>query len=399
MLEDEQMSKVISIFVIFFAIIVIFASVFYFNTVPKSLLMMKAGIIESGQKNGFEIEIARARIKFPNLIEFEDVGVSDFSKNLEMSAKLCKIEISMFDYLKSIFKREKVFWGSFSKKSSLEDIVLKIGQKPIFENAAADLFFEDDNLQYRISAKEIENSQLPIKNISAFGIIDSGFCKINSRFEIYDGWIEAKGNLNLQNSLLKGLEIGFDGIEISKILSDLNISGKIGGKIIPKADEVLLDSHFLGNIKETNAYCSLSISNFKDLGHKSSRQILNAVAFVGIKNLDFAKITAVFDYSPSKVLIDNFLAENFSYSVSVDGHYFPQSTRYDFSVDIRFKPDMRSAIQRNVWESMIPDAPRDQGRKISGNIRGEGDKFSISFDGEIIKRGINSFLSSLKDIF
>ncbi|MCL1946908.1 MAG: hypothetical protein FWF51_07150 [Chitinivibrionia bacterium] len=396
------MSKVIGIIAVFFVIIAVFALVFYYN-IPKSLEIMKAEFVEVGQKNGFDVEIRDAKINSASVVEFEDISVVDFSKNVRAYAKVCKFEISLSDYIKAIFgqitKKEKVFLKKFSKKTSLENIVVKIAENEIFTDATAELFFENGNLRYVISGKISENSIFEVEDFSSFGIIEGGFCRVDSKFNIFGGEANVKGELDFQNISLKNPEIELNGIELEKLLPNFNFSGKLSAKINPQTENIVFNADFFEKIKETNADFSIKINNFKDLGSKYSKQILSNVAFAGIKSIDFAEISADVFYSPTKISTTNFLADNFKYSVSADGFYVPQSQNYDFSVGIHFNPDMKNSIQKNIWDVMTPDVPKNQGRFIGAKVYGEGGNFTISFDDEIMKRGVNSFLSSLKDIF
>ena len=397
------MSKVIGIIAVFFVIIAVLSGVFYYN-ITKSLEIMKAEIVEAGQKNGFNVEISGAKMNFLNVIEFEDINIGDFSKNVNAHAKLCKFEISLSDYIKALFERitknEKVFLRKISKKASLSDIRVKIAENEILSDASAELFFENKNLRYVISARTVLNSDFNTEELSVFGIIDGGFCRIDSKFGFIGGEARVKGELDFQNISLKNPEIELNGIEIDKLaLLDFNVSGKLGGKIIPQTDKIAFNTGFTERIKETNFSCSIKIDNFKDLGNEYSKQILAAVAFAGINNIDFAEISADFDYTPSKIEVKNFLADNFRYSVSADGFYIPQSRNYNFSVGIHFNPDMKNGMQKNVWDIMALDAPNNQGRFIGAKVFGKSNDFTISFDDEIMKRGVNSFLSSINDIF
>jgi len=397
------MSKLM-IFCVIFVVIVGGLTAIFFISVPKSLQIMKTEIIETGQKNGFLVEIRKSKIIFPSTIELGDIQISDFSQNFCVRINSAGSDISFLGYMKAIFGRitggERILLQSFSQKAVLQGIDLIVAEKHIFTGAQGNLFFEHDGAKFEITAENIENIGIEIQNFSASGkLIDSALVRINSNTGMFGGEIGVNGNLNLNDFTLKNSEIEIRGIEIGNLLPDFNISGALSAKITPNAEELVLSADFLQNIRNLEASGLVSISNFSDSGNKFSKQILSALAFVGIKSLDFAKISADIEYSPAKIVVNNFIANNYRFAILADGHFIPKDFEYKFSAGIRFTPAARSTMDRAIWETMTPDIPRNEGRFLGANISGRGESISVSFDEQTFKRGINTLLSSIRDIF
>ncbi|MCL2845818.1 MAG: hypothetical protein FWE23_10295 [Chitinivibrionia bacterium] len=397
------MSKLIAFCTIFLVIAGIFTAIFFIS-VPKSLKIMKAGIVEAGQKNGIIIEIRNSRAKFPNKIEFSDIQISDFSQNFNATIKSCRIDFYFGGYIRAVLRRitmgETIHLQNFSQIAILQGIDLKIAENQIFTKAQGNIFFETQ--KYEITANNFNDFGFEIKNFSACGeLIDSALISINSNFQIPDnGEIDINGFLFFDSLLIfQNPEIEIRGIEIGNLFPDLNVSGTLAAEITPYADEFTLNAEFLQNIKNIEASASVSINNFRDSGNRFTKQILSALAFVGINSLDFANVSADIKYSPSKIVINDFMADNFRFAILADGRFYPKSSEYRFSAGIRFSPAMRSIIERGIWEAMTPDIPQNEGRFLGASVSGKGENISISFDDQTFRRGINTLLSSIRDIF
>ncbi|MDR0304763.1 MAG: hypothetical protein LBH98_08380 [Chitinispirillales bacterium] len=396
------MSKVIIIFVAFSVIIVIGTGILATIYFPNSLESMKAEIVEASAKNGFETKIERADFRFPNLIEFGGVCVGDFSKNIKADAKSFELEISLLAYARAIYKqkikKEKVGISDFSNSAKLKNIVFGVNDKEIFSDAKANLRFEKETLKYDLLINKVDNFYFHVKKIEASGTIDSGFFSINSNIKIFEGNLNMKANFDSYNYLLKDIEAVFNNIEIKNLFPDLCVYGKISGTMV-SSDFVDIKSDFSKILREKQAVFSIEMSDFKYNNQKYSKPILSAVSVLGINNLDFAKITTNFDYSYSKVRVNSFLADNFKYAVSANGHYSPQNNKLDFSIQIHFNPDMKFAVRKEIWNAMVFAEPKNEGRKIGGRIDGHVSGYSISLDNEVMKKGVNSFLKEIEKLF
>jgi hypothetical protein len=396
------MSKVIVIFIVFLTILAAGVAILSTVFLPNSLEAMKTEIVETSAKSGFETKIEAVAFKFPDLVEFSGVSVSDFLKNIQAHAETFVLEISFWDYAKAVlmqkFKKTKIGINDFSDCAEIKNIKFSAAGKEIFSEGKANLRFENGSLKYNLSADKGGYSYFPIKEIKADGIIDSGFFGINSNFKILGGSLTLKADYDINACLLKNTTADFSGIEIKDVFPAYGVSGKISGSAIVRGG-VDIRSNFAQILKEKQASCSIEISGFRYGGDKYLKPILNAVAFLGIRHLDFSKITADIDYSRSKVLVNSFLADNFKYAVLAGGYYIPDNQKIDFDIQIRFNPDMKSAMRKEIWNALIAAEPKNEGRKISGRVSGNINNYSVSLDNDVMKKGVNSLLKELEKLF
>jgi hypothetical protein len=396
------MSKVIVIFAVFLTILAMGVSILTTIYLPNSLELMKAEIVETSAKNGFETKIESAAFKFPNLVEFSGVCVGDFSKNIRANAKSFQLEISFLDDVKAIFrqkiKKSKIGINDFSNFAKLKNVDFFVSGKEIFSDGEADLYFENGALKYDLSADKTGAFYFPVKKIEANGTIDSGFLGINSNVKILGGNLALKADCYLHTYLFKDVVLNFSGIEIKDIFPAAEVSGKMSATLLLGGD-IDIKSNFAKILKEKQATCSIEINGFKYDNLKHSKTILSAVSFLGINNLDFSKITADLDYSRSKVKINNFLADNFKYAVSANGYYIPENQKIDFDVQIHFNPDMKFAIRKEIWNAMLTAEPKNEGRKIGGKVSGNVNNYSVSLDNDVMKKGVNSLLKEIEKLF
>jgi len=396
------MSKIIAFLAIFIGITGVLTAIFFLN-VPKSLQIIKAQVIETGKNSGFDIEIRESKITFPNTIEFGGISVVNSAQNLELRINSCRFDISFADYIASVFNRitrgRSIYMRNFSQRGILEGIELEADGKKIFSEGEGSLFFENEDPRFEITTQNFADLGVEVQKITLSGLIDNAVCIISSKLFTLGGEINLNAVLDFHNFTLKNVKLEARGLELAKIAPDFNVSGTLFAEIIPKPEEFALNADFLKNFKEAEASASVSVLNFKDEGSRFARQILSALAIVGINSLDFAKISANFEYSPPKIAVNDLVADNFRFSVLADGHFTPKTLEYDFRAGIRFSPVMRSSVERNIWEAMTPDIPQNEGRFLGATILGKGENLSVSLDEQVFRRGINSLLSSLRDIF
>jgi hypothetical protein len=238
-----------------------------------------------------------------------------------------------------------------------------------------------------------------ISKIEISGILDSNITNFTAKLDAFCGQIYVIADYDFQKSDVNIQKISLQNIDLQQILpDDINASGAVFGEIIPQklpASFSNLDEIF----QKTVAECSLSVKNFKFEDKKISKPILDAVYFVGINDLNFKEITANFNYSYLNTRVKKFRADNFKYAISATGFFIPKSQNFDFDTEIHFNPDMKGVIQKNIWNSLLPSVPNNEGRKLTGKISGNPNNISVMLDTEIIKKGINSILNEIKDIF
>ena len=389
------MSKVIGFFAIF--VVIIACSAVFF--LPKTLISFENGIISGAEKNGFLLKIGNTSFSFPDKIVFENAEVLSILNN-DFSAKISHtaLDFSLTDYIKSLFKSNRTI-SDFSNTAQLSDISLFFQDTEILPNAKAVINFTSDNLKYKISADRFNYGDFNASKITIDGTFDSTKTDFTANIEIFGGLIKFIADYDLQRNHLELSKIALQDIDLPQILpDDVKITGKLSGEIIPRALPHNF-SNFDEILENTEAECVLSIKNFGFEDKKISKPILDAVYFVGINDLNFREITANFDYSHSNLRVKNLRADNFKYAVELNGFFIPKTQRFDFNTEIRFNPDMHFAIQRNVWNAMTRTEPNNQGRKITGKISGNGSDISVSLDSEIMRRGVNSILSEIKNIF
>ena len=396
------MSKVIVIFAVFLTILAMGVAILTTVYLPNSLESMKAEIVETSAKNGFETKIESAAFNFPNLVEFSEVSVGDFSKNIRANAESFQLEISFLDYAKAIFrkkiKKAKIGISDFSNFAKLKDVDFFVNGKEIFSDGEANLYFENAVLKYDLSSDKAGDFYFHVKKIEANGTIDSGFLGINSNIKILGGNLEIKANCDLNTYLLKDVVLNFSGIEIKDVFPAAGVSGKMSAAVLVGGD-IDIKSNFAKILKEKQADCSIEINGFKYDNLKHSKTILSAVSFLGITNLDFSKITTNLNYSRAKVKINNFLADNFKYAVSANGYYIPENQKIDFDVQIHFNPDMKFAIRKEIWNAMLNAEPKNEGRRIGGKVGGSVNNYYVSLDIDIVKKGVNSLLKEIRNLF
>jgi len=396
------MSKVIVIFAVFLTILAMGVAILTTVYLPNSLESMKAEIVETSAKNGFETKIESAAFNFPNLVEFSEVSVGDFSKNIRANAESFQLEISFLDYAKALFrkkiKKAKVSISDFSNFAKLKNVDFFVSGKEIFSDGEANLSFENGALKYELSADKAGAFYFPVKKIEASGTIDSEFFGINSNIKIFDGNLALKANCDLNTYLLKDVVLNFSGIEIKDVFPTAGVSGKMSVAALVEGG-VDIKSDFAKILKKKLAACSIEISGFKCDNSKYVKPILSVVPYLGITNLDFLKITADLNYSHSKMKINNFLADNFKYAVSASGYYIPENQKIDLDVQIHFNPDMKFVIKKEIWNAMLAAEPKNEGRKIGGKVSGSVNNYYVSFDIDVVKRGVNSLLKEIEKLF
>ena len=396
------MSKVIVIFAVFLTILAMGVAILTAVYLPNSLESMKAEIVETGAKNGFETKIESAAFKFPNLVEFGEVSVGDFSKNIQANAESFQLEISFLDYAKATFKKKikkaKIGISDFSNFAKLKNVDFFVNGKEIFSDGEANLYFENGALKYELATDKAGTFYFPVKKIEASGTIDSEFFGINSNIKIFDGNLALKANCDLNTYLLKDVVLNFSGIEIKDVFPTAGVSGKMSVAALVEGG-VDIKSDFAKILKKKLAACSIEISGFKCDNSKYVKPILSVVPYLGITNLDFLKITADLNYSHSKMKINNFLADNFKYAVSASGYYIPENQKIDLDVQIHFNPDMKFVIKKEIWNAMLAAEPKNEGRKIGGKVSGSVNNYYVSFDIDVVKRGVNSLLKEIEKLF
>lgn len=410
------MSKIIGIFVFFLMIIAVSAAIFHF-TVPQSLETLKSEIISEANKNGFEMEIEKVKFVYPDIVEFENIFAMN-ELGIIANTESCKLKTSIFDYVKSVFQKrfqdKDVEFKDFTNDITIDELKLffvKNGTKELenaFEtgenmvNASLKIFFDSqssNNWFYSLKTDSLGIFNHSLKNVAAFGIVGSENISLN--FNYLGGNFLVAMQCDWKNSMLVSMNISFENIDLQQIIPDnINASGLLSGTINPTKFPTFSTDNLIDDIiMNTEAECSLSVKNFKLDDNKFSKPILDAVLFVGINDLNFQELTANIYYSYLNTDIKNLLADNFKYKVSAQGSLIPKTQKFNLNTEIHFNPDMKFVIQRNIWNSMLSAEPNNEGRKLTGKISGNTNNVSVTLDGEIMKKGINSILSEIEKLF
>ena len=391
----SKIIKIFAIFAVFFVLLAVSAVIF----LPKSLVFFENEMILASERSGFLMSIENTAFVFPDKIVFENAEVSSLA-NRDFSAKISHfaLDFSITDYIKSLFKRNRTVFD-FSDVVELSDISLFFKENEILSNAKARINFTPDGLNYKIFTDGFNYGDFEISDIEIDGFLDSISTNFTIKTEVFGGIANVFADYDLLKNKFSINRITLQNIDLPKILqNDINIAGRLSGEIIPQElprnfsnlDEIL---------KYTKAECVLSIRNFRLKDMNFSRPITDAVQFVGINSLDFQEITARINYSYENTRVSQIIADNFKYAFHLSGTFIPKTQRIDFYTEIIFNPDMKFAIQRNIWNSMLPAGTNGQGRKLTGRISGSGSNVSVSLDGEIMRRGVNSLLSDLRNLF
>jgi len=411
------MSKVIGIFA-FFLIIIAISAGFLYITMPQSLETLKSEIIYSVGKNGVAMEIDNARFSYPNKIIFEGIGAMNSARMFAV-AETCELKISPFDYAKAFFQNKfqnkKIELSDFVREINIDDLILvntkgkiedleeifKSGENIIYTKAK--IFFDDKILKkwiYVIKADQIDIFGNTIENVEVAGIVSHENVYIN--FDLLGNRFDLLANIRWEDMMLMAVNLSFENIYLQRLMpSDINATGKLSGMIVPSVLPPSLSgiSSIDDIIKGTKAEISLSIKDFKLGDNKFSQPILDAIQFVGIDNLNFQEITADIDYSYENAKIKNLVADNFKYKVSATGFFAPKTQKFNLDTEIHFNPDMKMIIQRNIWNALTKSETNKEARILTGTISGNGNNVSISLDGEIMKKGVNSILKEIEKLF
>lgn len=209
-----------------------------------------------------------------------------------------------------------------------------------------------------------------------------------ANFSLYEGAVTLSGEIDHLKEL-QGLSVAFRGISLESFFRSEKLSGICSGAL--QFDTLTLED--FSDIRRLHADGAIHISDFKEVGEVRFNTALKKLGKLGISSLNFDSITGDIELRGGRVVTENLTLTNSDYRLVAAGRYTIKRNSFNFTISGYLQPSMQDKMKPLIWSALILT---DEGeRKFTGSVRGVPEKYVVSVDGKIVKRGINSFFRNI----
>lgn len=240
-----------------------------------------------------------------------------------------------------------------------------------------------------MDAPNVEHGKITLKNgIIEAEVTPSMLTLKRAEFATFDGLVSVKSKIK-EFKEISNAQISFNGIELHKLLNSEKIKGVCSGSF--ELDTLTLDD--LSDIRRLYGTGKISVKDFREEGDVHFNTALHKLGRLGIKELDFSSIEGSLELRNGRVITEDLEFKNSNYRLIADGRYRIKNNSFNFKIEGYIKPALRSKMKPLIWDALLRTDTDE--RKFSGSVRGVPEKYQVSVDGKIVKRGINSFFNNI----
>lgn len=344
---------------------------------------------------GFTVKVEDAWVKLNGTVVYKNVVLTDTNgvlvtiprlrlkssvgKLLKLQKKILKDTLDFDSFHNGI---NSVFISSFTVRHDSKDS-LNIEGRKLKLKKKKDSFEGEMRL-----SKVTYNSYTAEKGDLLFQMRKDGVTVEKGQLSSLGGTVRFGGIL-LPDGALKNISCSVSNLPLPVVVPSFRIRGVCSTHV--QVDRLSLND--LSDIRRVYAQGSVYIKNFTEDNEPLFGTAKSKLNRLGIRSLSFDSIKGDFILKNGRVLTENFECRNKDFRIVAKGSYRLKNSFFNMAIDGFLQPSMRKNMKPILWDALLRTDTEE--RKFSGKVRGVPKKYTVTVDGKIVKRGINSFFNNI----